>query len=389
MRVLVYPQYSMTDSEGKYLPDSDSNFTIARLKLKALDCLYDKASIVFPHFSQCDEKSLHNAWKLIADKKHSFLFMPMQSLVRYDRFDFSFDLWRKVLKDFDLVLNDNEAVTRNLRTAFDSFGLKQPKVFTGINFPAFRNPGRLPLNVDYFWRQVDAIDSSDAALFHSYIGWEKFSDVLHAHLSYDVFVELFSKARTAPCTVDEDEFKLKSKSKNSVLYVGRFYDDERTKYSKLLETIKLAAKKRDDFTLNVTAPNLTVREAEKLESEYPIVVWNRLGRKDFVDVMLKSSVVLYLYNDVTGGIGIREACAAGCLPVFAPFGENKWIAGHNYPFYVDNFLSPDGVADVLCNALDYAQNDYHLQSALRWHIFSLYCLKRNKDVFVGLVNGYV
>jgi hypothetical protein len=313
----------------------------------------------------------------------------------YNRFNFVFSDWEKILNEkFDLIINDNEAITRNLRIAIYKNNIEQTPIIVGINFPIFRHLETMPQNLDYFWRQIDAIDCSDYTTIHSYMAFNLFTTIIENNFA-SFADKLLSKLQLLPMSLLDDEFEKLEERKNdkkSIIYTGRFMDNKRTNYKILIHIIKILETLRNDFDFIITIPDSNAEEVEKeLKNIKNLKIYERLPRKKFIDLLKQTDIAVNLYRDFTGGIGIREACAAGCVPIFLYFGEYTKILNNfispNYTYIFPDEFSISKIITKIEAALDNARNSEvnNLRKLFNKRALSLYGYKSHQEKFKKLV----
>lgn len=134
---------------------------------------------------------------------------------------------------------------------------------------------------------------------------------------------------------DEEAFRRTSSERPiDVLFVARCSASNYTHHLEFLDAMEQLSGLRVAFTdvtcyLRRLRPNL----------EYTT---------DYVDALFSSKVAVALNDNMYGGLSIREAVRAGCVPVMLDVPGYWDLVGRDWPFLVDRL---DGIADVVRRAV--------------------------------------
>lgn len=322
MKILVLPQLSMVTEDGKWAITKDSNWQLTRIWIHYLTSHYkiNKIDIILP-----EENSILGFKEFIDENKISkmnFIHIQHQPLAIYNRYHFNmFELENKLNLPYDLIINDNAEITRNLKVLLLKHKCIDTKIIANIHFPVFRKFNLIPIAVDYYWRQIEAIETADAATLHSYAAFRemlKDKNIMQNKL-FICTASFFAKELA--------KFKSKHKDK-TIAYIGRLSDNERTNYKTVLDIIK----NLENIKFKVTNPSNC-----NLGYYNNMITGDFIRREDYYKFIATSSAVLTLHKEL-GGIGLREAAMLGLSPIVYKTLETTMLCLDKYEFYLTNDL---------------------------------------------------
>jgi len=270
------------------------------------------------------------------------------------RFNFNFAYHQQnqdLLENVDIMINDENTLTKNWRVFFDSIGKRFPIVSTNYFMDSPVSP-KSDSKVRYYERQMESLISSD---MFAYPVKSALDEALEA---YDyMFKDRKHLGIPAVWNIGAyyGEIKKghKEKSKDKIkIYFGNRITDTAGRYTNwhiFAEAIGKLSKLTDPNNFEAIMLNPTkkvtdsqMKEIEKLSNGYVKVLPNdsSFTREEYIEFINDAHVSCNLFtNEVHGGLTHVEAMMAGCIMV-APalndylhkYEDSKNI--ENYPFLI-------------------------------------------------------
>lgn len=303
------------------------------------------------------------------------------------RFNFDFEFHKKNIKNFidvDVMINDENTLTKNWNVLFDSLGLSIPIISTNyfLDSPIAE---KVKPKIRYYERQMESFVNSNIAAFQCEAGR------IEAMEAYDHTYK--SRENLAPQSVwgigahyaEIAEYHTTEKFKIPTIYFGNRISDSAnryTNYDTFSEAIGILSTITDkpfravmlNPTRKVTAEQLNLiadlskHQVEVMSNE------EKFTRKDYLQFINRSHIACNLFvTEVHGGVTHCEAMMAKNILVM-PKVNNYWHkmkkAGHeDYPLFTSldstNTHKPDArdVAEKLKIAINYI--DTPMENQLR------------------------
>lgn len=286
------------------------------------------------------------------------------------------------LKDIDVMINDENTLTKNWRVFFDSIGNKKIKIISTNYFLDSPLSNKVESKIRYYERQMESFICSDLAAFQCEPGR------LEAMDAYNLLYK--STKILAPQSVwgvgahysEIKKYHSEVKFKTPTIYFGNRITesvDRYTNYDIFAKAIgmlcDMTEKPFDALMLNPTrkVSQDQLHYINKLSNGKVRVIPNdeKFTRKDYLKFINKSHISCNLFvNEVHGGVTHCEALMAGNM-VIMPKVNNylyKFKAANEekYPLFckidIENTSKPDAkdLADKLLIALDSIGNQQEI-----------------------------
>ena len=376
--------FTHVDGKPKWLLRNDACMNIAiGIISNILEKYPDQFKFIvkLPPISDCDDlmsyEQIFNPKYLdrIRIYQESLPISPVTS-----RFNFDFAHHQEnaeLLKTADVMINDENTLTKNWRVFYDSIGKRIPIVSTNYFMDSPVSP-KSDLKVRYYERQMESLIASD---MFSYPVQSALDEALQA---YDfMFKDRKWLAQSTVWNIGAyyNEVASKKMSKRRykpVIYFGNRITDTAGRYTNwhlFAEAIGKLSERIDpnDFEAIILNPTRKVTEEQanlikELSKGHVIVLPNngKFSREEYVEFINNAHISCNLFtNEVHGGLTHVEAMMAGCIMV-AP-NINDYIYKYedsnnleNYPFLIETNnkqIDMDSFVDKLELAVKTAQTD--------------------------------
>lgn len=404
-------------ANDQFILSADSNWQIMVTKLiKMLELDPDmKVDILMPMFDACSEspqKLLANSFGGKSPQGVNFLQVPIARNALRTRYDFSYDIYKELIRaevkvegEYTHVYVNDPLHLGNLKAMFflEKFG--SPKFIVQTHF--LDNPGNqiAPPECSYWHDQVAAQFKADVCLWHC----KSMEDVFFNALARDYTEHRVQEVRdksyvwkdgystkeiSQPVDFNNVRFDIEQFNDKKIVFVpnrvgglGKSFDY--TNNGKFLfEYANQLAELRDDFVIIAGNPNqkITNSELDAHCKPYVKLVDGALTRDEYRHLCRVSDVVVGLYtNDTNGGLASLEAIELGTLPLFPDIYE--------YKVYFDAVQWPESlrIKPDLSNTVEVANN---ILDHVGIHNFKLeggkqrYCTSNVFSALQGFVRKY-
>jgi hypothetical protein len=375
--------FTNTENGPKWLLRNDACMNIAiGIISNILDQYPDDFEFIvkLPFASDCDDIS-------VLDQLFDEKYLDRIKFYREDlpvspvtsRFNFNFAYHQAnvdLLKTVDIMINDENTLTKNWRVFFDSIGKKLPIVSTNYFMDSPISPKSDP-KVRYYERQMESLIASD---MFAYPVQSALDEALQA---YDyMFKDRKHLGIPAVWNIGayygEIEKGHKEKTTDKIkIYFGNRITDSAGRYTNwhlFAEAIGHLSKMIDPSTFEATILNPTRKVTDEqmklindLSNGHVIVLPNdgKFTREEYVEFINDSHISCNLFtNEVHGGLTHVEAMMAGCIVVAPALNDylHKYEDSNNvenYPFLINTEnkkIDMDHYVQCLVKAVQSAQN---------------------------------
>lgn len=290
------------------------------------------------------------------------------------RYHFDYIFWKKqynLLKECDVMINDQNTLTKNWNTLFYELKLNIPIVSTNyfMDTPVSK---KVSEQITYFERQMESFNNSNLTAFQSKENERESLD------AYDTFYKnrnLIKKTTSWNIGVWAKEvlkYSSVSKFDETTIYFGNRISDSANRYNnyhKFAEAVGLAKSKTNiPFKAIMLNPTRKVTEEQlslinTLSNNTVEVLPNNLNwsREDYLTFINRARVSCNLFtNEVHGGVTHCEALIAGNITIM-PKVNNYWYKfkhsnNTNYPFFCEvnesNEIEVNSLSECIIKAVE-------------------------------------
>jgi glycosyltransferase involved in cell wall biosynthesis len=297
----------------------------------------------------------------------------------YSRFNFDFNYHydsRKELEGIDIMINDENTLTKNWRVFFDSIGSRFPIVSTNYFMDSPISP-KSDTKIRYYERQMESLIASD---MFAYPVDSALNEALEA---YD-FMFKDRKWLGIPTVWNIGAFykeiakgHTEKKTDKIKIYFGNRITDSAGRYTNwhlFAEAIGKLSEIVDPNSFEATILNPTKKvtpeqfnEINQLSKGHVHVISNdsKFSREDYVKFVNEAHISCNLFtNEVHGGLTHVEAMMAGCILVAPNLNDYRFKyedSGNleSYPFLIqteNKQIDMDSFVQCLSNAVHSAKN---------------------------------
>lgn len=325
--------------------------------------------VKLPPASHCDD--VMDIYELFDEKYHSSILIyediiPISPVT--SRYNFNFEYHQTnlaKLPHIDVMINDENTLTKNWRVAFETIGNKEVKIISTNYFLDSPIANKVPQKIRYYERQMESFIASDIAAFQCEAGR------VEAMEAYDILFK--TREILAPQSVwgvgahyaEIAKYHNDEKFEIPTIYFGNRISDTAnryTNYDSFAEAIGILSTITDKpFRAVMLNPTRKVTDEQlqlinDLSKGHVEVMPNdeKFTREDYLKFINKTHIACNLFvTEVHGGVTHCEAMMAKNILVFPRVNNylHKMIkAGHeNYPYFTkidaNNPHKPD-VSDV-------------------------------------------
>jgi glycosyltransferase involved in cell wall biosynthesis len=303
--------------------------------------------------------------------------LPVSPVTSRYNFNFAYHEANKdLLSTVDIMINDENTLTKNWRVFFDSIGRRFPIVSTNYFMDSPISPKSDP-KVRYYERQMESLIASD---MFAYPVQSALDEALQA---YDyMFKDRKHLGLPAIWNIGAyyGEIKKGHKEKSTdkiKIYFGNRITDSAGRYTNwhlFAEAIGHLSKMVDPSTFEATILNPTRKVSDEqaklindLSNGHVIVLPNdgKFTREEYVEFINDAHISCNLFtNEVHGGLTHVEAMMAGCIVVAPALNDylHKYADSgnvENYPFLIetqDKQIDMKHYVECLYKAIQAAQN---------------------------------
>lgn len=147
--------------------------------------------------------------------------------------------------------------------------------------------------------------------------------------------------------------------KITIIFPNRLSRINYTHHKEFIEAVNSLYKERKDFQVIFTNPShkISWQWLHENVASLKIIANHILNRKEYVELLWKSDIVVSLYDkERYGGCANVEAIYCDCLPVMTRYGEYETRASKSYPFFVELPLTANKIKDKLNDAIDFVKS---------------------------------
>ena len=303
--------------------------------------------------------------------------LPVSPVTSRYNFNFAYHEANKdLLSTVDIMINDENTLTKNWRVFFDSIEKRFPIVSTNYFMDSPISPKSDP-KVRYYERQMESLIAADmfaypvqSALDEALLAYDyMFTD--RKHLGLPTIWNIgayYGEIKKGHKTKSNDKIKI---------YFGNRITDSAGRYTNwhlFAEAIGHLSKLVDPSTFEATILNPTRKVSDEqaklindLSNGHVIVLPNdgKFTREEYVEFINDAHISCNLFtNEVHGGLTHVEAMMAGCIVVAPALNDylHKYADSgnvENYPFLINTEnkqIDMDHYVECLYKAIQAAQN---------------------------------
>lgn len=315
--------------------------------------------VKLPFASDCDDVTdLHELFESKYHKHIQFYReeIPISPVNSRYNFNFDYHAHQAILKTVDVMINDENTLTKNWRALFNAIGNENVKIISTNYFLDSPLAKKVPEKIRYYERQMESFIASDIAAFQCEAGR------VEAMEAYDILFK--TRDILAPQSVwgvgahyaEIERFHTNDKFDIPTIYFGNRISDTANRYTNydvFAEAIGILNEMTDipfravmlNPTRKVTDEQL--RLIDRLSNGKVEVMPNSeiFTRHDYLRFINRAHISCNLFvTEVHGGVTHCEALMAGNLVVM-PKVNNYWYkfknAGHeDYPLFCEVNRTP-------------------------------------------------
>lgn len=298
-------------------------------------------------------------------------------------FEWHYQIGAPALKNVDVMINDENTLTKNWRALFDSIGNKNVKIISTNYFLDSPIAKKVPKKIRYYERQMESFIASDIAAFQCEAGR------VEAMEAYDILFK--SRESLAPQSVwgvgahyrEIAKYHTKERFEIPTIYFGNRITDTAnryTNYDTFAEAIGILSTKTDiPFRAVMLNPTRKVTEEQLnlinfLSGGRVEVMPNEeiFTREDYLQFINQAHISCNLFvTEVHGGVTHCEALMSGNLVVM-PKVNNYWhkflnAGAQDYPLFCsinqERKEKPDSsdLANKILLALSYINTEREME----------------------------
>jgi hypothetical protein len=376
---------TMVDGEYKWLLRNDACVNIC---VGIVSALLDRDNslkfvIGLPPLEDVLDLKTHEE---LFDKKYldniEFLWIQQPIHPMHSRFHFSFyefnnqyehnlplkGLRNDCLSDVDVMINDDNTLTKNWKAFFHYCGLNIPMVSTNYFFdePAM---SKVPKQFSYFQRQIETLDNSDLVAFQCSASKTRILDAYCAYRNFSIPQKYdfcqdkkFSVWGVGCHAAEITKFKTNTRFDRKTIYFGNRITESAGRYTNwhvYAKAIGELSKERRDFDAWVLNPTHKISQNQideimSLSNGYMKIIRNddEFTREDYLKFINQAHICAGLFvNEVHGGVTSREGGLAGNYLVIPQVNQYALLFENDYPFYVNPELN--NLKEILNKALNW------------------------------------
>lgn len=291
------------------------------------------------------------------------------------RYHFDYEFWQDMAKnyfvDIDVMINDQNTLTKNWNMLFNEVKLNIPIVSTNY-FMDTPVSEKVPKKIRYYERQMESFINSDMTAHQSQANKAEAMTALNLLYKDSVAKEVESKAtiwRTGLRASEVSKFKTDKRFDKITFYFGNRISDTANRYNNyhkyaqaigVLQRDNTEEVKDIDFYLLNPTRKVTDKQLSDIKdwSNGKAIVmandkdWNR---KMYMQFIHKAHVSVNLFtNEVHGGVTHAEGMLANNIAIMPNVNNYKWKYEQttaDYPFLVEPFTDEDGSLTITADDL--------------------------------------
>ena len=357
--VVQVSNFTVINGEPKWLLRNDACMNIAiGIISSILDKYPDEFEFIvkIPRISDCsDVESLDNLFDSKYHDRIEFYIerIPISPVTSRFNFDFEYHFEnRGIFEGIDIMINDENTLTKNWRVFFDSIGKRFPIVSTNYFMDSPISP-KSDMKVRYYERQMESLICSD---MFTYPVQSALDEALEA---YDfIYKDRKHLAKSSVWNIgafyaEINKGKTEKTYEKIKIYFGNRITDSANRYTNwhlFAEAIGRLSERIDPSTFEAIILNPTrkiTQEQEALIQELSKgqvkVLRNedKFTREDYVKFINEAHISCNLFtNEVHGGLTHVEAMMAGCIMIAPNINDylHKYVDSgrlEDYPFLID------------------------------------------------------
>lgn len=340
LKILWVPQLSTTIN-GKFNLTSDSNwryFSDMVIGLKKVDSNIQIHAVVPSEEQLVDIKQLDEA------DPDKFISIKMYVHAFAQRFDFNYEKWIQIVRDFDynVVFVNDPTLVMNIKSLYAVLNKKPPFIVSYNHWPDNPLSPKTPDFMSYFFRQIEGAVYSDLHLVNTNFSKKFLIDGAKKVFNEDIIKSLNKKIVAAYCPIVEVPFAtigLKIKKIKHIAYTQRLSD--LPYYRKALDnciTILSDVYKQDqNFVLRLFNPANKIIPQEYVELPFVEVVYPKT-KEEYYKLLAECYLSLDCYDDErVWSISQNEATNLMVMPILRYVDGYKEMYDKNYGgFYTTN-----------------------------------------------------
>jgi glycosyltransferase involved in cell wall biosynthesis len=335
-KVLYVPFFSQQDKETKkFLLECDSNMHIMRMVvgvLEELDCVVD---VTLPYIPSKE---------LFGNLRVKLFNPPADNVLQ--RYHFNMDDYVYFFDaEYDMIINNSPELTKNIYAAYYHKHRKFPKIITLNHFLDFPSEGKIPFRMSYFPRQVESVEISNKTVFLCQPTIDKFIEESGIRYDYALWRMTFSTNELNSLLGDNEKYPVKT-----IIFPNRISKTNHSNHEAFIDAINKLAKIRQDFEVVFCNITKAYTDQELIDRTPLSRCFGTQSREAWLNEASKCHIAFSSINDMHGGLSIREAIYAGCMPVVPERDDYLYIVPDDFQYFVKPDLS--NLVEVFNQILD-------------------------------------
>lgn len=359
MKKLLYiPQYTMQNkTTGKFVLDADENvnifqYVVEEAKRKKIDCEF---YVVLPEVEQVEFTPYMNLYNFLLEHGVTMYYKRFPSNNVLQRYNFDVNFYTDLIKEVnpDIIINNVDALSRNLRAVCEMAGKKDIKIYTFIHFIDLPGANLTGESYSYFCRQVDSTLASDATMFLSKRNTTEFYKNTPGYLKK----KIRPKLQTVPIVFSARKFeKLRHTPTINfgkspwqdyplIVFPNRLSSNNYSHHIEFFDAVNQLHDEGLKFKVIVTNPSQQIIFDELVKMVKPL--WmpfsaRLMTKEEYYAVMKSADYVCALFREIHGGTAIREAILMGSFPIM-PLRNDYILLADNVFNEIEGFktIEPD------------------------------------------------
>jgi hypothetical protein len=273
------------------------------------------------------------------------------------KYDFDASTYAQILlnKKFDVIINTNSEITRNLRALLSciQYDAKLIQFVSSISVSFLDEEEQYEQRIDPIFRQIDGALSADLTTFLCPSLHDSFLESAWLLVGKTQMAPIQSKTSVWNIGFSREELRsLKRKRKTQkpiILFPHQFDKANSTKWREFVVAIEKLSKTNASFQVVVTNPTHSV-SWNWLEDTIPhlkVLKEGPLSREEYIKLLWESSIIVNLLTlDRYGGFENVEGIFCKCFPVMPRIHEYARRAPNDYPGII-RMVTSEEIKDAL------------------------------------------